>query len=169
MEIRMTFPLELESAVNSFREIVRQSWVRRVIRTLTLTNSQTANFISTFTLDDVKLHRDKEWEDREQSYHEAALAELNALVRKYNTLAPYPVRRPYHTRTAELENMFLESAEEIFRTLSDKVQSQTRLGSHIASSRTTTDADSNICPTNARPQSTIFDLIWGWFTQLLGK
>ena len=59
--------------------------------------------------------RDREWEERERSYHDIAIAELNSLVRKHNALAPYAVRRPYYTRDTELAKAYENCAEEIVR------------------------------------------------------
>lgn len=108
---------ELDSAVTTFREILRQSWIRRAIRTLTA--SQPAALLQTLTLTDIKSLRDSEWEQRERSYHETALNELNSLVRKYNGLAPYTVRRPYHIRSVELEKVYEDCGEDIRRGLAE--------------------------------------------------
>ncbi|KAG6809576.1 hypothetical protein H0H92_015697 [Tricholoma furcatifolium] len=110
---------ELDKAVNTFREVLRQSWVRRVIRNITSTTPPA--LLHTFTLDDIKRFRDKEWERREQSYHSLALEEVNALVRKYNAVAPYAVRRPYYIHTVELERVFNESAESIIAELKERM------------------------------------------------
>src|ERR1700761_5152419 len=85
---------ELESAVTAFRATLRQSWVRRAVRMLTLTRSQ----LTPPSTADVRALRDGEWETRERAYHDSALAEVNSLVRKYNGLAPYAVRRAYYVR-----------------------------------------------------------------------
>ncbi|EPQ58913.1 hypothetical protein GLOTRDRAFT_69931 [Gloeophyllum trabeum ATCC 11539] len=111
---------ELESAVTSFREILRQSWTRRAIRTLTI--SHPAVHLSSLTLSSVTALRDPEWEERERSYHITALDELNALVRKYNGVAPYSVRRPYYRIEEELEKAYRESGEEILRGVDERVK-----------------------------------------------
>jgi hypothetical protein len=49
------------------------------------------------------------------------LTDLNNLVRKYNALAPYIVLRLYYTRQMELEKMFQDSAEDVFKTLVEKI------------------------------------------------
>ena len=49
--------------------------------------------------------RDRAWEAREKGYHEAAVGEINRLVRRYNGVAPYAVRRGYLTREGELERV----------------------------------------------------------------
>ncbi|KAI0832799.1 hypothetical protein BC628DRAFT_1407189 [Trametes gibbosa] len=109
---------ELESALAAFREVVKQSWTRRALRTITATNP--AALLPRLTLEDVTALRDPEWEERERGYHDTALAELNSLVRKYNGLAPYAVRRPYYMRSVELEKVYKEASEDILRGLADR-------------------------------------------------
>lgn len=101
--------VELESSVHAFRQILRQSWIRRALRLLRSTTPA-----DTVTLSQIKGLRDEEWFRRERTYHETALAEVNAMVRKYNTLAPYAVRKPYYMLDVEIERLFEECAEEIF-------------------------------------------------------
>lgn len=104
---------ELEAAVTAFRAVLRQSWVRRAVRMITLSQRPPREM----SLADVRALRDGEWETRERAYHESALAEVNALVRKYNVLAPYAVRRAYYVRDVELGRAYGESGEEILREL----------------------------------------------------
>ncbi|GLB34226.1 putative protein with domain of unknown function (DUF1992) [Lyophyllum shimeji] len=111
---------ELDTAVNSFRELLRQSWIRRAVRMLTL--STPPGLLHTFKLSDVRSFRDPEWEQRERSYHQVALEDLNALVRKYNGLAPYAVRRPYYMHNVEMDRLYEESAEEILRELGERAR-----------------------------------------------
>ncbi|KAG5644082.1 hypothetical protein DXG03_009172 [Asterophora parasitica] len=109
---------ELDTAVTTFREMHRQAWIRRVVRVITTTTPPA--LLHTFTLGDMRAFRDLEWEQRERSYHEVALEQLNALVRKYNGLAPYAVRRPYYTLSVEMEKLFDGCADEILRQLSER-------------------------------------------------
>ncbi|EMD40388.1 hypothetical protein CERSUDRAFT_130190 [Gelatoporia subvermispora B] len=113
---------ELESATSSFREVVKQSWIRRAIRILTM--SQPSAQLPKLTLADVTALRDAEWEAREQAYHDSALEELNALVRKYNGLAPYAVRRPYYMRGAELDKAYRDCGEDILRGLAERANAR---------------------------------------------
>lgn len=77
----------------------------------------------TVTLNQVKALRDPEWVERERSYHEVAVAELNSLVRKYNGLAPYVVRRPYYySREVEIERMYEACAEDVIRELQERLR-----------------------------------------------
>ena len=111
---------QLEITVSSFREVLRQSWTRRALRTLTHTHP--AELLPRLTLTDVAALRDTEWEEKERAYHERALEEVNALVRKYNGLAPYAVRRAYYTREAELERAYAEAVEDILRGLEERAK-----------------------------------------------
>lgn len=110
--------IELESSVNAFRETLRQSWTRRVVRMLTV--SRPAAMLPTQSLAAVRAMRDGEWEDRERAYHDSAIAELNSLVRKYNAMAPYAVRRPYYTRDLELDKAYEVCGEDILRAIEEK-------------------------------------------------
>ena len=71
--------------------------------------------------------RDPEWVARERGYHDAAVEELNSLVRRYNGVAPYAVRRAYYMRTAELERVYENSAGDIIQGITDRISSSTRL------------------------------------------
>ena len=78
--------------------------------------------LHTVTLDQIKALRDPEWVEKERSYHEDAVAELNSLVRKYNGLAPYVVRRPYYySREVEIGRMYEVSAEDVIRELQERL------------------------------------------------
>ncbi|KIM76339.1 hypothetical protein PILCRDRAFT_77840 [Piloderma croceum F 1598] len=109
---------ELESAVTSFREILRQSWIRRALRTLTL--SKPPAHLYQLTLADITAMRDPEWEERERKYHDTAVEDVNALVRKYNGLAPYAVRRAYYARTVELEKAYTDAGSDILRGIKER-------------------------------------------------
>lgn len=106
---------ELEIVLASYRDLLRQSWTRRVVRMLPLHNTPAA--LERFTVDDIRAHRDAEWLAREASYHNVAIDELNSLVRKYNGVAPAVVRRPYYVLSSELERAYNDAAEEILDTL----------------------------------------------------
>ncbi|KAF8644275.1 hypothetical protein AX16_008577 [Volvariella volvacea WC 439] len=119
---------ELESAATSFRQVLRQSWIRRAVRNLTSTTPR--GLLQKYTLADIQGLRDLEWEKREQDYHDAAVEELNSLVRKYNGLAPYAVRRPYYMRKVEIERVYEECTEDILKGLT-KVLSEEGFSSPI--------------------------------------
>ena len=115
---------ELDAAVVAFRATLRRSWVRRAVRMLTLTRSQFPLYApsSSPSLADVRALRDAEWETREKAYHDSALAEVNSLVRKYNALAPYAVRRVYYVREVELTKIYHESGEEILQEIEGRLR-----------------------------------------------
>lgn len=114
---------ELESALKSFRDVIRQSWTRRAIRMLTL--EQPASLLPALTIEKVLAFRDTEWEARERAYHSTALDEVNSLVRKYNGLAPYSVRRGQYALEVELERAYKDSAEDILAGIAERVKAGT--------------------------------------------
>jgi len=97
---------ELEAAIATFRSVLKQSWVRRAVRMLTLSRRPLRGLSPA----DIQALRDGEWEAREGAYHESALAEVNAL-------APYAVRKAYYIRDVELGRAYEEGAEDIMREL----------------------------------------------------
>ena len=120
----------MESAIASFRQVLRQAWSRRVLLILTTTTPPPPP--DRLTVGYIANMRDPEWEERERSYHETALDEVNSLVRKYNTMAPYIARRALYMRNVELERTYKESAKEIHQKLVAKLSGEgdgTTLGS----------------------------------------
>ncbi|KAF9463071.1 hypothetical protein BDZ94DRAFT_1259997 [Collybia nuda] len=111
---------ELDTAIQTFRQILEQSWVRRAIRLFTTSNPPA--LLHTITLNNIKSLRDPAWEERERKYHDTAIEELNSLVRKYNALAPYSIRRPYYVRSVEIGRLYDGCAEDISRELADRAQ-----------------------------------------------
>ncbi|KAF9534664.1 hypothetical protein CPB83DRAFT_780344 [Crepidotus variabilis] len=110
---------ELETAVRTFRQLLAEAYVRRTVRVLAF-DLPDPTLLSRLTLEDIRRHRDKEWIERERSYHETGIREINALVRKYNALAPYSVRRNLYTREAEVGRLPDECAHEILRNIRDR-------------------------------------------------
>ena len=92
-----------------------------------LTLSQAPASLPKLSIPQVSALRDPEWEARERGYHDAAVEELNSLVRRYNGVAPYAVRRAYYMRTAELERVYENSAGDIIQGITDRISSSTRL------------------------------------------
>lgn len=105
-----------------------------------LTLSQPPGLLPKLSLAQVTALRDAEWEARERAYHDSAVDDLNALVRKYNGLAPYAVRRPYYTRTAELEKAYKDSGEDILRGIAE--MASTRGGPALSMKPGSADPDS---------------------------
>ena len=125
-----TISVEMESAITSFRQILRQAWSRRTI--LISTTATPPLPLERLTVDYIVNLRDPEWEERERSYHETAIDEVNSLVRKHNAMAPYIARRALYVRNVELERMYKESAKEIHQKLVAKLggkDNETALGS----------------------------------------
>lgn len=87
-----------------------------------LTVSNPPGFLHHLTLADVTRFRDAEWETRERAYHDTAVDDLNALVRKYNGLAPYAVRRPYYMLSAELDKAYRDSGEDILQGIAERAK-----------------------------------------------
>lgn len=81
---------------------------------------QPAAMLPSLTPGRVTSLRDREWEERERSYHDAAVAELNSLVRKYNGFAPYSVRRLYYSREAELAKVYQDCGEDILHGILER-------------------------------------------------
>lgn len=156
---------ELESAVTSFREVLRQSWVRRATRSLTM--SQPAALLPRLSLRDVTSVRDPEWENRERAYHDTAIEELNSLVRKYNGLAPYSVRRPYYIRSVEIQKVYTESGEDILRGIVERMKEPTRLQTGSESPPHHACADGTAVDDG--PPLGVLDILRQWFAKLTGR
>ncbi|KAH9482233.1 hypothetical protein JR316_0004331 [Psilocybe cubensis] len=112
--------VELENAVNTFREILRQSWIRRATRGLAMNHP--AEILHRLTIKDIQNYRDPEWIAKEKSYHETAVAQLNSTVRKYNGLAPYAVRRSYYNRESEIGRLYDDCAPDILRAIEERAK-----------------------------------------------
>ncbi|KZT06443.1 uncharacterized protein LAESUDRAFT_653321 [Laetiporus sulphureus 93-53] len=160
---------EMELAVTSFRTVLKQSWTRRAIRMLTL---QPTDLLPKLTLDDVIALRDAEWEAREQAFHETALEEVNALVRKYNGLAPYAVRKGYYSRSAELDKAYRDSAEDILQGLAERMSSVNKSGRFSGVTDGWEDDDRATEPpgvTSSVSRWTLRDLLRDWWTSFRGR
>jgi hypothetical protein len=71
-------------------------------------------------LPDMPPFRDPEWEETEQSYHIAAIAELNKITRSYNLMAPAIAQKPYFNLDRELKACFAEVAPQVADTIKEK-------------------------------------------------
>jgi len=150
---------ELEAAVTTFRSVLKQSWVRRAVRMLTLSGRP----LRGLSLADLRALRDREWEAREGAYHESALAEVNALVRKYNALAPYVVRKAYYVRDVELDRAYEESAEDTIRELGERSRGS---GAGNPDEGVARDEEDGLAIMGIQSQGNILrlrDLFWQWF------
>ena len=148
----------MESAITSFRQVLRQAWSRRAL--LVVTTETPPPPLDRLTVDHIKTLRDPEWEDQERSYHETALSEVNSLVRKYNAMAPYIARRALYTRDVELERLYKESAKEIHKRLVAKLSSQGNDESTFSPTR----KDSTRTHGASLPSLGIWAMVKGFFT-----
>ncbi|KAK4702347.1 hypothetical protein P7C70_g3885, partial [Phenoliferia sp. Uapishka_3] len=99
---------ELESSLSTFRTELRTSWIRRATRMLTLDGA------SRTAIAEVKNGwRDPEWEARERTYHELSIKTTNSIIRRFNAVAPYSVRRPILVLSRELESCFKDCVKSI--------------------------------------------------------
>ena len=149
---------ELEAAVATFRSVLKQSWVRRAVRMLTISGRP----LRGLSVGYLRALRDKEWEARERAFHESALAEVNAFVRKYNALAPYAVRRAYYVRDVELDRAYEESAEDIIQELEERLRSS----GEDDSEGVVRDGEDGLAIMGMQSQGNILrlrDLFWQWF------
>lgn len=110
---------ELETAVETFRQALSDAYVRQKLCVLALEYPDPI-LLSRLTIEDIKNHKDVEWIEREKSYHDAAVKELNNLVRKYNTFAPYSVRRSLYNREVEVGKLAEGCAEKVFKKLKER-------------------------------------------------
>lgn len=78
--------------------------------------------LSSVSASDLSKLCDHEWEQKERGFHEAAIEDINSLVRKYNGIAPYAVRRPYHNVKGELELCYEKSGEALLEQLKQREQ-----------------------------------------------
>lgn len=135
-----------------------------------MTLSRPAASLAKLSLDDVTSWRDAAWEARERSYHDTALSEINSLVRKYNAMAPYAVRRTTYALESELERAYRESGEDILQGIAERVNAgpnQTR------GSSSDPDEDSRIGGGHADQEQwapvRIRDVIRQWVAPLMGR
>jgi DnaJ homolog subfamily C member 28 len=152
---------ELEAAVAAFRSVIKQSWVRRAVRMLTLSRRP----LHDLSLADARALRDREWEMREKAYHESALAEVNALVRKYNALAPYSVRRAYYVRDVELDRVYEEGADDIIEEFAGRLRGS-RPGAGDPEEKAFRDEEDELTVAGVQPQGNVLrlrDIFLQWF------
>lgn len=158
--------IELETAVTSFRGIIREAWTRRAIRTLTMGPPA---LVPRYTITDIRRLRDEEWEQRERDYHNRALEELNNLVRRFNGAAPYAVRRPYYILSVELEKAYEDSSEEILKGIQQRMYDLGRPGGVNHGPLLTEDGERSVGVGSMAGGSggagvmRIRDVIRGWF------
>jgi DnaJ homolog subfamily C member 28 len=109
----------MEAAISAFRRMLRHSWTPRAIRIL-FTN-HTPSALTCLSARDVTRLRDAEWEAREKAYHDKALDAVNNVVRRYNAMAPYAVRKSYFVRGVELEKLYEDCREDIIAGIQNRL------------------------------------------------
>jgi len=158
--------VELDQAISSFRSSVRASWFRRAVRVLTVTKTGAALLprLSILSASDLSKLYDREWEQKERGFHEAAIEGINALVRKYNGIAPYAVRRPYHSVKGELELCYEKSGEALLDQLKQREQHTAATGE----SKFIDEDDEARHPLRGTPPDLNGPItFWGRFTRVL--
>jgi len=97
----------MDAHLLNFRTLLRDSWTRRAVRMLGFQSGSKANAGKWRGI--VKGWRDREWEEKERAYHEISIKQANSVIRRYNSMAPYPVRRTVLTLDRELRSCFADS------------------------------------------------------------
>ncbi|GAA5865388.1 hypothetical protein JCM1840_001551 [Sporobolomyces johnsonii] len=121
---------ELESSLAAFRTELRANWTRRALR---IRSSE--GLTPAVVREVAEGWKDPEWEAREKSYHDTAIKSLNDLVRKYNVIAPYHVRRPLLTLRNELDSAITLCAPSI----ATELQRRLSQGVHTSPARVVAD------------------------------
>lgn len=101
------------------REIILSGWTRRAIRMLPLSNSAAA--LENLTPESASQYRDAEWERQEEKFHDAAIREANEAIRRYNTVAPYVVRRPLLNRQSEMARCYANAGSLIVEGIQARI------------------------------------------------
>jgi DnaJ family protein C protein 28 len=96
-----------------------------MVRMVPLSNP--ASTLEGLTPESASKLRDVEWERQEEKFHDAAIREANDAIRRYNTVAPYIVRRPLLTRQSELERCYIQAADRIVAG----IQARMAEGKHV--------------------------------------
>lgn len=121
--------IDAEKATEQMRELILSGWTRRAIRMLPLSNSTAA--LENLTPESASQYRDAEWEHQEEKFHNAAIREANEAIRRYNTVAPYVVRRPLLTRQSEMARCYANAGNLIV----EGIQARVADGKHVQSTR----------------------------------
>ncbi|KIW78930.1 hypothetical protein Z517_08769 [Fonsecaea pedrosoi CBS 271.37] len=83
--------------------------------------------------------RDPAWEQAELAYHTLAVANLNALTRSYNLMAPKIAQKPYYTLERELRRCFADVAPQLADAIRERsTRPPSKVTRVVARSRGTT-------------------------------
>ncbi|KAG9118812.1 hypothetical protein FRC07_006490 [Ceratobasidium sp. 392] len=118
---------DAEKAALHIRELLLSGWTRRALRMLSLSHSTSA--LEDLTPDAATRLRDVEWERQEEKFHDAAIRDANDAIRRYNTVAPYAVRRPLLTRQAEMARCYASAGDLIVAGVRERLAA----GKHVQS------------------------------------
>ncbi|KAG9030775.1 hypothetical protein FRB95_003534 [Tulasnella sp. JGI-2019a] len=116
---------ELERHIRVFRNVLSSSWIKRATREILLSlpsSSRTRTLPEHITVERVASMRDSEWEERESSYQNAALEEVNSQIRRMNGMAPFAARRGYLLLKYELDRCYEASAPEIVKAIEERLR-----------------------------------------------
>lgn len=91
---------------------------------------------------------------------------MNSLVRKYNGLAPYSVRRSYYVRSVELEKAFKDAGPDILRGIEER---STKLGFEVKGNMPRDSEKSGVETVGAKSPWSILDVIRDWLSKLSGR
>jgi hypothetical protein len=83
--------------------------------------SNPTNVLEGLTPESVSKLRDNEWEQQEAKFHAAAIRDTNEAIRRYNTAAPYIVRRPLLILESELARCYVHAAEGIVTSIHARI------------------------------------------------
>jgi len=125
---------DVDSSLNTLRQILVQNLARHMIRKI---NGECLELFDDSHLETTFTEKEEEWELRENGFHVAALGEVNARIRNYNSIAPYAIRKAYVDLKSELERAYRDSQQlvrdELFsrrRTLLETSVQERGEGSH---------------------------------------
>jgi DnaJ homolog subfamily C member 28 len=153
--------------LNAFRQILIQSWVRHVKRKL---STESPGTFSNDRYESAVLSRDRQWELRENSFHITALEEVNTLIRNYNNVAPYTVRKTYIDLQSELERAYRDSQQLIREEISSRriaaLNFITRGREEGPTSKTSAEATHTESESELKPSPGIWERFRRWFLAL---
>lgn len=98
-----------------------------MVRILPLSNP--TSVLENLTPESASRLRDVEWERQEEKFHDAAIRDANEAIRRYNTVAPYVVRKSLLARKSELDRCYVQAAERIV----EDIQAHLAEGRHVPS------------------------------------
>ncbi|TLS29649.1 hypothetical protein PpBr36_00608 [Pyricularia pennisetigena] len=89
-------------------------------------DEQTGRHESDVKPEPLVLFRDPTWEATEKSYMELSVANLNAITRSYNLMAPDLAKKPYFSLQRELDSCFADVAPSLANTIKERARNPAR-------------------------------------------